>query len=192
MEERIRALRPLLPALEVAAGLLILLPLGDWAANVWPLRLEDFRWRYGAAGLMAGFALTPLLGVLVLAVAAALGGQRRVLRLVGWTALLTSVGLLAAVALFALDSVQVAAGIGAESRPVLAAGALKAAVKLLLAAGWLVLLGAGTARAARVLPARVRARGRARMHVAEKVVAARSPVVAGNHIPARPPAVAAR
>ncbi len=190
MDDRTRALRALIPAVHVAAVLLVLLPLGDWALNVWPARPGDFHWRYGATGLLAGFTLTPLLGVLVLALAAAFAGQRRFLRLLGWTMLLAAVLTLGAAALFALDAVQAAAEIGAESRPVLAAGATKAAVKLVLSAAWLAVLGPGALAAARALPGRARARKRSSEHVAAKVVAARTPA-AGTRIPARPPAVAA-
>lgn len=50
--------------------LLVSLSLVDFAANVWPPLLSDVRWRFGAAGLLANFLLTPLLGLWLAGLAA--------------------------------------------------------------------------------------------------------------------------
>ena len=53
------------------AALLIATPLMDFATSVVPLRPGSLEWRFASVGLLSGFLLTPLLGlVIALAVAA--------------------------------------------------------------------------------------------------------------------------
>ena len=127
------------PALFIAL-LLVLLPATDFISNVWPLQPGDFRWRFGMVGLLSGFLLTPLLG-LVLAAAAAMALEHAGLLRV--TAAVCSAGaalLVLLVGLFVLDVIQ----LRPEVTPAALAGFdfanLRAIVKHLLGAvalGWL-------------------------------------------------------
>lgn len=135
------------PALYGAAGLMVLVPLFDLATNVWPARLGDPGWRYGALGLLASFMLTPLLGTGIAAGVAALLGHGRMIRAVGW---LNAVGgglLLVASGLFLLDAVQIRSGVGPDAIRSFDIGVVKAVVKfLVLGAGFLWLGVAGLRR----------------------------------------------
>ena len=44
------------------ALLLVVLPVLDFATNVWPFQPGLAVWRYGSVGLFSGYMLTPLLG----------------------------------------------------------------------------------------------------------------------------------
>jgi hypothetical protein len=67
------------------AVLLVVTPLVDLVANVWPPRLSAVEWRFGTFGLLSGFLLTPLLGMVLATAAAALlehrGGGDAIARL---------------------------------------------------------------------------------------------------------------
>ena len=135
------------PALFLAL-LLVLLPATDFVSNVWPLQPGDFRWRFGMVGLLSGFLLTPLLGMLVAAAAAMLLQHAGLLRV---TAVLCGAGaavLVLLVGVFALDVIQ----LRPEVTPTALAGFdfanLRAIAKHLLAAGALVWLALACRQAA--------------------------------------------
>ena len=93
-------------ALYFVAFLLVVTPLMDLVANVYPLSPGDFRWRYGAGGLLSGFLMTPLLGATLGIAAAAVREHRLALRVQGILAVVAAVLLLVVAALFALDALQ--------------------------------------------------------------------------------------
>src|SRR5687768_7635051 len=47
-------------------GLFILIPFLDNVISVWPFRLGEVAWRFGAVGLFSRSLLTPLLGLFLL------------------------------------------------------------------------------------------------------------------------------
>lgn len=151
MRQRSPALRALVTPAHAVAVLLVVFPLIDLVVNVWPPRIGELRWRYGTTGLLSGFLLTSLLGLLVMAVTANIAGQRRLLRVLGWVGWIGGLVLLAAIALFSLDVLQLRSAVPPAAKGVFAIGAVKAAVKLVIMAGWLVLFGRGALRAARSL-----------------------------------------
>ena len=55
-------LRKLAWPLYAVAVLMIVLPLGDLGASVWPPHPMQLQWRFGTFGLVSGFLLTPLFG----------------------------------------------------------------------------------------------------------------------------------
>lgn len=129
------------------AGLMIAYSAIDYLGAVWPFVPSDVGWRYGSAGTLTGFALTPLLGMLIILVVATATGQRRVLRV----AAMVSLGLAAAYVLillgFGLDALQLRREAPAESRRLFDQGVVKAIAKHLGATaawGWLGLRGSRT------------------------------------------------
>jgi hypothetical protein len=131
------------PAYFVAA-LLVVTPLVDLVANVWPPRPGAVEWRFGTLGLLSGFLLTPLLGMVLATAAAALLEQRgaqRVLALLDLTgaALLLLVG-----ATLSLDWLQMRASIDPATRPAIDIGSGKSIAKhvgVAIALAWLGVVG---------------------------------------------------
>jgi hypothetical protein len=142
-------LRRLAAPAYLIAGLLVVLPLLDFATNVWPPQPGQAVWRYGAVGLFSGFVLTPLLGlVLAMAIAAAID-QARALGVLGALSLVIAVAFVLGMGLFLLDAFQVRASVPPEGRPQFNTGIWRAAVKYVLVAAGLAWLGVAAARAGR-------------------------------------------
>ena len=137
------------------AALLIATPAVDYLTNVWPVRVSDVGWRYGSVGLLAGFLLTPLFGVLFALGAAIVLEHRLVLRVFSILNVVIAVFLILLIVFFALDVVQVRATIPddatAEARSMFLIGAVKSALKYLTLAfglGWLGIVGLRATRLA--------------------------------------------
>jgi len=129
--------------------LLILLSLVDLVANIWPLQFGQLEWRYGAWGLLSAYLLTPLLGTILLAAAAALLGHNRALSVLSWLNLTAAGLLVVGSVLFVLDVVQLrgAVPLGDQSR--FDTGAAKALIKYFAVGGVLAWLGFACRSAAR-------------------------------------------
>jgi hypothetical protein len=126
------------------ALLLIVLPFVDLVTNVWPVRVGALEWRYGTLGLLSGFTLTPLLGIVLATASAALLDHRVMQRVIGVLNLLGAVALAVVVVLFALDWLQMRASIQPPQRHGMDIGSLKALAKHVLVAvalGWLGIAG---------------------------------------------------
>jgi hypothetical protein len=111
------------------ALLLIAIPAMDYVTNVWPLQIGEVRWRYGSVGMLAGFLLTPLMGVLFAFGAAAVLQHRVALRFLAVLNFCLAVLLLVLIGLFVLDVLQVRGTVPLESRPTFDVGAMKAVAK---------------------------------------------------------------
>jgi hypothetical protein len=111
------------------AVLLVCLPALDYVTNIWPFALGSLEWRYGSVGLLSGFFLTPLLALLLAHVAAVALADRPAL----WVLLVVNAAgalfLLILTGLFALDTVQLRAGVAEESLLTFRIGATKAMIK---------------------------------------------------------------
>ena len=132
--------------------LCLLFPLVDLVTNVWPLRVGDVQWRYGAVGLGSGFLLTPLLGLALIAALATIQSNAFALRVAGVVGLLAAVVLGAVTLLFVLDALQVRVGIQAPDRAFFRTAVLRAFGKNLLGAiafGALGIGAIGTAKKAK-------------------------------------------
>jgi hypothetical protein len=128
---------------------MVALSLLDLVTNVWPLQAGLLEWRYGAWGLLSGYLLTPLLGMIMLAAAAALMGHARALAALFWVNLLVAAVLLVGSVFFVLDVVQLrgAVPVGEQSR--YDTGASKALLKHVLVAAALFWLGRACRTAAK-------------------------------------------
>lgn len=126
------------------AVLLVGLSVLDFGATVWPFAPSQIEWRYGAVGILSGYLLTPLLGVMVVLMVSWFSGHRRTTRTAAITSLVVAVILVIAVTGFGLDALEVRRATSEELRRGVEIGAGKAALKLMLAAislGWLGLAG---------------------------------------------------
>ena len=88
------------------SALLIIVPLFDTTMQVWPLRLGDERWRFGAVGQLSNLLLIPLLGLLLIIAIATFRDSRRVKRVIGAICAILAVVLAILSVLFILDYFQ--------------------------------------------------------------------------------------
>lgn len=148
--------RWLLAGLVALAVVLVFWPLADLTANVWPILPGNLQWRYGAAGLLANFLHTPLLGLAVGLGVALWVRSTSTLRVLGAFSLV-SAGLVGIVmVVFALDLAQIRDVRPPESVPVIMVGGALSELKYLSTLVVLLLLGIGAWRTG----ARVAATGR--------------------------------
>lgn len=132
------------------AGLLTaMLPMVDLLASVWPPRLGQVEWRFGTLGLLSGFTLSPLLGLIMCMAAAAVLEHRIAQRVLAVLAFIGAVGMAAIIVIFSLDWLQFRAQAPAEARPGMDVGSVKAVIKHALVAASLVWLGIAGWRAGR-------------------------------------------
>ena len=128
------------------AFILVFWPAVDLLTNTAPFHPGDVRWRYGFAGLLAGFLHTPILG-LALATFVAYGRRSRLaLRTLASVELLGAVALVLVMGMFALDVVQIRAMRPPESLAAFMTGAAISEAKHLTAFLVLVSLGIGSWR----------------------------------------------
>lgn len=130
------------------AFLLVFWPLADLVTNTLPFQIGNVRWRYGFAGLMAGFLHTPILGLVLATMVAFWRRSRATLRALAFVELLGAVLLVLVMITFALDVVQVRPTRPPESIPSFLAGAGISEAKHLTAFLALLLLGIGSWRTA--------------------------------------------
>lgn len=152
------SLEMLLPPLYFIAALLIAIPVMDFATSILPLRPGSIEWRFASAGLLSGFLLTPLLGIVMAIALAAYADQLRFLRVLsivnGVVVLIFAMLLI----LFLLDIIQLRSAVQAEAKSAFQAAAVKAVIKhatFILALGWLSVRGFRASRWASRTPRRV-------------------------------------
>ncbi len=132
------------------AGILTaLLPMVDLLASVWPPRLGQVEWRFGTLGLLSGFTLSPLLGLVMCMAAAAVLEHRVVQRVLAVLALFGAVAMVGSIVVFSLDWLQFRAAAPAEARTGMDVGSVKAIIKHALVAASLIWLGIAGWRAGR-------------------------------------------
>ena len=147
--QTLEPLRRLQAPVYFVAALMIVTPALDFVANVWPLRPGNLEWRYGTIGLLSGFAMTPLIGMLIVTGTAGLLGHARVLRVGAIVSLVVAVLLALATVLFVLDVLQFRPTVPLAAVANYDLGSWKAALKHLLVVVALAWLGHAAWRAAR-------------------------------------------
>ncbi len=147
------ALEPLAKPFYVVALLLIFIPALDFWGTVSPTHLGEVRWRFGTLGILSGFFLTPLFGTVLLMAMAAMMEHGRVQLFAALINLLVGLTVLAAVALFTLDAIQIRGEIGDSSVAAFDLVFIRTGGKLLLGALtflWLARAGIRSYRKTRV------------------------------------------
>jgi hypothetical protein len=100
----------------VLAGYLIVAPLAEYLAAVWPVRLGYAHWGSGAAGLGSRSLMTPLLGLFLAVVLAVRCDHWILARLLAVASGVGGLIALVAIPLFAVDALEMRAGVAAGQR----------------------------------------------------------------------------
>lgn len=122
------------------ALLLVATPTMDFVTSVLPFRLGSIEWRFASVGLLSGFLLTPLLGMVLAMGVAQMASHLRFQRVVAVVGLTVTVLFAALFVLFVLDIFQLQSVVQEEARDAFSSAAQKAAIKhlcFLVALGWL-------------------------------------------------------
>jgi hypothetical protein len=136
--------RSIVWALYAVALVLLVSPLVDLVGAVWPPRMGEVSWRFGAFGLTTSALVSPILGFAMLKVAGVLLEHRGVVRTVAVIDLILLLVVLGGLAFFALDFVQLRATLAASSLGQYDMAGFKAAVNGLLEVivlGWMGVAG---------------------------------------------------
>ena len=121
--------------------LLVVLPIVDATLSVWPIRLSDDKWRFGAVGSLSNMLLVPLIGLLIIMAVAVWRDHRRVQRVVGALCIAFAVVLAALDVLFILDYFQARTAVVPKYQQAITVAATTAFIKHLLSIAVLILLG---------------------------------------------------
>jgi hypothetical protein len=92
-----------------AAAALILNSFAQFTIQVWPFKLSELNWRVGATGLVMDVLMSSVLPLALIHVAAFLNGDRKLLQLLRWVALVAGLATIGLLLMFLLDSVQIRA-----------------------------------------------------------------------------------
>jgi hypothetical protein len=126
------------PSYLVALALMFIPPI-DTVAQVLPVRAGDVRWRFGFFGLISNSLMLSLTGLLIAFLVTVVFEHRSVQRVLGIASALVMIGLLGALAAFALDTLQVAGTLNPQTRHAFRIATGTAVVKSLI--GVLTLAG---------------------------------------------------
>lgn len=130
------------------ALVLVLSPMADLVSTAWPPRPTDLGWRYGFLGLLGGYLHTPILGLVLAMLVAHWQDDAAVLRGLGVAMTIGAVAIMLALAMFALDVLQMRALRAADQRSAVLVGGVLQGLKYGTACLVLVALGYGALRSA--------------------------------------------
>ncbi|HEX2188618.1 MAG TPA: hypothetical protein VHG51_06945 [Longimicrobiaceae bacterium] len=142
--------RPFVKALYPIGALLIVAAVSEPALQIWPFRVGELRWRFGAVGLMSGAVLGTLFGLVWIMAVAAVLDHRRTLRAMSVACLLAAVVLTVVAGLFTLDFLQVRSSVDPQFRGALDLTVLRAMAVLGLSIPTAAGLGIGGWRSSRL------------------------------------------
>ena len=120
---------------------LIVMPLVDVSVAVSPPHVDDYRWRFGAAGLFANAVMLPNAGLLLLLATAISYGHAAIRRTLGVVAWVSGVLCVIAIAMFGLDALQTRPAVQPGMEMSFTLASVSAATKLLVAGVTLFALG---------------------------------------------------
>ena len=139
--------------------LLVTVPVVDLVLRSLPPQFGTLQWRFAAVGLLLGNYGTLILGAALVGFAAAVLGDRGVLRAVGMAALVMAVFTLAILVLFGLDALQLRGLVAAPAKRQVAISAGGAAITGFLGAISWFLVGRAAMTASRGTRSAVASRG---------------------------------
>jgi hypothetical protein len=130
----------IVPSGYLIALMLFALPLFDGMVMMWPFRLGEERWRFGALGSLGNMTLMPLLGILLALWIAIAMDQRRVRRIIGGLCAAFALFFAVGIIIFLLDFFQMRTMIKPQFKGATDVAAMSSLFKQALTAVALVLL----------------------------------------------------
>ena len=123
------------------ALLLVAVPLLDFLQSIGALRPTNVQWRFATVGLLSGVLLTPMLGLTVAMVVAAIRQHTVLQRILAVLSLVAATTLSLLLISFVLDALQVSRVVPEQGRTAFRAASVKAVLKQLSATAVLLFLG---------------------------------------------------
>jgi len=114
----------------LVALMFIINPIVDASTNAWPWDFGNVQWRFGSTGIMSGYFISMLFGLLLLSAVAVAQQHRRVLYAVSAICGLTALLLLLASVTYTLDVLQVHPMVREDQAQMFKIGSLKTAFKI--------------------------------------------------------------
>ena len=145
-----QTIRPLLIPCALIGLYAIAVTFGKDFDNYWPLNPGSASWRFGALGFFIGTGAIPVLGLALMAIAAAVGEFRGVSRVVGVLGILLGLAVVAGLVVFLVDSRPILAGSG-QNTPMVSGAVRRTVFHGLLSGPAYLLLGLAGFRAARAM-----------------------------------------
>jgi len=142
----------------VVASLIILVPVIESIAGAWPFQIGRAAWRLTVIGTAAGVVGTPILGLFLMLILAAMSGQRGVLWLISSSCILAGVLCLVGSGVFALDAVQMRARVRIAVAGRYNIASAWTVVKLWLSSATLMVLGVSSYQTANTIRRRLATR----------------------------------
>jgi len=128
-------------------GIAMFLPVLDLLVSVYPIRLGEVVWRFGAVGLLSSAVGAPLLVLFFVFALALFAGDRKVILTVGVVAALVALLLVAGTGSFALDALQMKRRVQAAAQQRFMLASMQAMLKLLVEAVCAIVLSVSAFRA---------------------------------------------
>mgnify|MGYP001593243968 CR=1 FL=1 len=114
----------------LVALMFIVLSVLDAATNAWPWFFSSEQWRFGSTGIVSGYLVSVIFGLLLMSAVAVGRKQRGMLYVVSVTATLLTLFLLALIISYALDTFQVRNVVREDQLEMFKIGAAKTAFKI--------------------------------------------------------------
>lgn len=119
---------PLRRALFLSAILLFFVPFVQAGSTIWPLKLSNIQWRFGAANALSAVLLLPFLSLSLILFMSRLLESRSLARLVGITSGVLTVGLAASFVVFLLDALQLKTIVSTQAEEAFKGAAARVAI----------------------------------------------------------------
>jgi hypothetical protein len=124
-------------------------PIVDAATNAWPWYLDSVQWRFGSAGILSGYFVSILFGLMMMSAIGVAKQHRITLYLVAITSGLLTLLLLGLSVSYVLDTFQVRPLVREEQVEMFRIGAVKTAFKIVAAVVVTLVMTIASIKAAR-------------------------------------------
>lgn len=122
-------------------ALLVLFPMMDAVLTIWPLRVGEVAWRFGAVGIFSRALMTPLFALVLAYALALLLEQRIAQRIISGLSVLAALTLFSASIFFVLDTLQMRNQVQAQMKTAFDVASSVALGKIVIVASVALLLG---------------------------------------------------
>lgn len=173
-------LRLLGSVLYFAAVALILNYLAQFTITAWPFRFSELNWRVGSTGIFMDLLMSSVVPVAMIHLAAILNGDRKLLQVLRWVALVAGLATIALLLMFVLDSVQIRAQLNQNMKGTFIKVALRAGLVGVLISTLLIWLSLSMGKV-------LKSQGMVRTPGSKDPASQEGMLMVGTREPSRPP-----